>query len=87
MTNDPVVAIAGVTGALLVLGGQYRSDRIFAFVRAEDDPSGVGFHTLQLLIALGSGGVKGAGQRPLGGQDRRLPRQAGRDRGTHRAFL
>ena len=28
---------------------------------AEDDPSGRGFHTLQLLIALGSGGIDGLG--------------------------
>jgi cell division protein FtsW len=59
-----VFAVGGiilVTGTLLVLGGGYRSDRIFAFIRAEDDPGGVGFHTLQLLIALGSGGVEGLG--------------------------
>lgn len=56
-----LVGIGGVTGVLLILGGEYRSDRIFAFVRAEDDPSGVGFHTLQLLIALGSGGLEGLG--------------------------
>jgi cell division protein FtsW len=59
-----VCAVAGiilVTGSLLILGGEYRSDRIFAFIRAEDDPAGVGFHTLQLLIALGSGGIEGIG--------------------------
>jgi cell division protein FtsW len=54
-------AIAGVTGTLLMLGGGYRTDRLFAFVAAEDDPSGVGFHVLQLLIALGSGGIEGLG--------------------------
>jgi cell division protein FtsW len=59
-----VFAVGGivlVTGTLLILGGGYRSDRIFAFMRAEDDPAGVGFHTLQLLIALGSGGLEGLG--------------------------
>jgi cell division protein FtsW len=56
-----VVGIVLVTGVLLVLGGEYRSDRIFAFTSAEEDPAGVGFHTLQLLIALGSGGVEGLG--------------------------
>ncbi len=53
--------ISGVVASLLVLTGEYRADRIFAFVGAEDDPSGRGFHTLQLLIALGSGGVHGLG--------------------------
>jgi cell division protein FtsW len=56
-----VVGIVLVTGVLLVVGGEYRSDRIFAFTSAEEDPAGVGFHTLQLLIALGSGGVEGLG--------------------------
>ncbi|MPZ49931.1 MAG: putative lipid II flippase FtsW [Dehalococcoidia bacterium] len=56
-----LVGIAAVTFGMLILGGGYRSDRIFAFIRAEDDPAGVGFHTLQLLIALGSGGIEGLG--------------------------
>jgi cell division protein FtsW len=46
---------------MLILTGDYRTDRLFAFIRAEDDPSGRGFQTLQLLIALGSGGVHGLG--------------------------
>ena len=46
---------------LLVLTEGYRLDRFFAFTSAEEDPSGVGFQTLQLLIALGSGGVEGLG--------------------------
>jgi cell division protein FtsW len=53
--------MAGVVATMLVLSGDYRADRIFAFTSAEDDPSGRGFHTLQLLIALGSGGVDGIG--------------------------
>lgn len=53
--------IAGVAGSMLVITGEYRADRIFAFVSAEDDPSGRGFQTLQLLIALGSGGIHGLG--------------------------
>ncbi|MDP9238417.1 MAG: putative lipid II flippase FtsW [Chloroflexota bacterium] len=51
----------GVVTSMLILAGDYRTDRLFAFVRAEDDPSGRGFQTLQLLIALGSGGVHGLG--------------------------
>ncbi len=53
--------VAGVAAAMLVLSGGYRADRIFAFIKAEDDPSGRGFHTLQILIALGSGGIDGLG--------------------------
>ncbi len=53
--------IAGVVATMLVFSGGYRADRIFAFTNAEDDPSGRGFHTLQLLIALGSGGFDGIG--------------------------
>ena len=59
-----VGALAGiviVAGVLLVLGGEYRSDRIFAFLSAEEDPLGLGFQVRQLLIALGSGGIEGLG--------------------------
>ncbi len=56
-----LAAIGAVAGGLLVLSGDYRSERIFAFIRPEDDPSGIGFHVRQLLIALGSGGVEGLG--------------------------
>jgi cell division protein FtsW len=59
-----VAAFGGVTtvaASLLVATGGYRADRIIAFISAEDDPSGKGFHTLQLLIALGSGGIDGLG--------------------------
>jgi len=54
-------AIGAVAGALLVLSGGYRADRIFAFIRPEDDPAGIGFQVRQLLIALGSGGPEGLG--------------------------
>ena len=56
-----LMGIGGVAAGFLVLTSGYRLDRILAFVRAEDDPSGIGFHTLQLLIGLGSGGIQGLG--------------------------
>ncbi len=56
-----LVGIGGVTALMLILTAGYRADRIIAFVDAEQDPSGVGFQTLQLLIALGSGGIGGLG--------------------------
>jgi cell division protein FtsW len=56
-----LMGIGGVAASLLILTSGYRADRIFAFIRAEDDPAGLGFQTIQLLIALGSGGIDGLG--------------------------
>ena len=56
-----LVGIGLVMGLLAIATGEYRSDRLFAFVSAEDDPAGRGYHVLQLLIALGSGGIGGLG--------------------------
>jgi len=53
--------ISAIVAGLLILSGDYRADRIFAFISAEDDPGGRGFQTLQLLIAFGSGGWEGLG--------------------------
>ena len=59
-----VLALAGsgvLAASLLILTGGYRMDRILSFTSAESDPTGVGFQTLQLLVAFGSGGVWGMG--------------------------
>ncbi|HXH22018.1 MAG TPA: putative lipid II flippase FtsW [Dehalococcoidia bacterium] len=56
-----LLGIGGVTATVLVFAHSYRFDRILSFVAAEDDPSGLGFQVIQLLIALGSGGVHGLG--------------------------
>ena len=59
-----VVALAGsgvVAATALILSGGYRMDRILSFTSAESDPTGVGFQTLQLLVAFGSGGIWGRG--------------------------
>jgi cell division protein FtsW len=59
-----VIALAGsgiFAATLLILTGGYRMDRILSFTSAEEDPTGVGFQTLQLLVAFGSGGVWGLG--------------------------
>jgi cell division protein FtsW len=50
-----------VTASLLIVTGGYRMDRILSFTSAEADPQGVGFQTLQLLVAFGSGGISGLG--------------------------
>ena len=59
------VLVLGATGlltfALLIAAGGYRADRILSFTSAEEDPSGLGFQTLQLLVAFGSGGFGGLG--------------------------
>lgn len=56
-----LLGIGSVAATILVATAPYRADRIFAFIGAENDPGGVGFQTLQLLIALGSGGITGLG--------------------------
>ncbi|WP_278286928.1 putative lipid II flippase FtsW [Tepidiforma thermophila] len=46
---------------VLALGAGYRAERITAFLHAEKDPDGIGFQTLQALIAIGNGGLTGLG--------------------------
>ncbi|MDR7402589.1 MAG: putative lipid II flippase FtsW [Armatimonadota bacterium] len=50
----PVVAAAA-------LGEEYRRQRLLAFVNPWADPQGAGFHIIQSLLALGSGGLRGVG--------------------------
>ncbi len=40
---------------------KFRRDRMLAFVNPEADPRGTGFHILQSLIAVGTGGIRGLG--------------------------
>jgi cell division protein FtsW len=54
-------AAGAACGAVLVLAEGYRLERVTAYLHAEKDPAGKGFQILQLLIALGSGGVRGLG--------------------------
>lgn len=44
-----------------VLGEEYRRQRILAFLNPWSDPQGAGFHIIQSLLALGSGGLFGVG--------------------------
>ncbi len=55
-----VLSAAAFTAALVVVGG-YGAARILSFTSAESDPQGLGFQTLQMLQALGSGGLTGQG--------------------------
>ena len=47
--------------AAYVWSAAYRRDRILAFLNPELDPHGKGFHAIQSLIAVGTGGVTGLG--------------------------
>lgn len=47
--------------ALLIFTSGYRSKRILAFLDPFSDPQGFTYHILQVLIALGSGGLFGLG--------------------------
>jgi cell division protein FtsW len=56
------VALAGVPlFAAAVFGEEYRRQRILAFLNPWGDPQGSGFHIIQSLLALGSGGLFGTG--------------------------
>ena len=59
-------ALLGVSlGSLLLINfvtnSGYKADRIQAFLNPWADPNGIGWHTTQALIALGSGGLSGLG--------------------------
>ena len=56
-----LIASAAVFTVALVIVGGYGATRILSFTSAESDPEGFGFQTLQMLQALGSGGVTGLG--------------------------
>jgi cell division protein FtsW len=53
------LGIAGVIG--LSLSSAYRMRRLIAFVNPWQDPQGAGFHIVQSLLAVGSGGLFGLG--------------------------
>jgi len=54
-----VVAVPAVLAVIFHAG--YRSHRLLAFLDPWKDPRGTGFHIIQSLLALGSGGVLGLG--------------------------
>ena len=59
-----LAAVALVTvpfAAMTVLTSSYRRARIFAFLDPWKDPQNTGFHIVQSLLALGSGGIFGVG--------------------------
>jgi cell division protein FtsW len=67
VANAPISHLAMLLGAgatvsyFMMTTRDYQVDRLESFLRPENDPQGVGFQILQLLIALGSGGPLGLG--------------------------
>ncbi len=64
------VGAAFLFGLLVIsLASPYRIRRLMAFADPWKDPRGIGFHIIQSLIAVGSGGMLGAG---LGGSKQKF---------------
>ncbi|TAK32358.1 MAG: putative lipid II flippase FtsW [Chloroflexota bacterium] len=57
----PSALLAAVVAVPVVLGAGYRQGRMESFLDPWSDPQGKGFHIIQSLIALGSGGWTGLG--------------------------
>ena len=49
------------TLAIVIYATPYRLDRILSYLNPASDPQGLGFHTRQSLMAIGSGGISGLG--------------------------
>ena len=56
-----LLSAGGALSWMVIATKDYQLDRLASFIRPEDDPQGFGFHIIQLLIALGSGGPFGIG--------------------------
>jgi cell division protein FtsW len=59
--------LAGVVFAIMT--SDYRMKRILAFLNPYEDPEGIGYHSVQSLVAIAGGGVTGKG---LGGGIQKL---------------
>lgn len=56
-----ITGIGGAIGAWFFVLRPYQRNRVIGFLNPEADPLGIGYHTLQSKIAVGGGGVWGAG--------------------------
>lgn len=54
-----IIAVMLIGSAILI--SPYRKDRVAVFLNPERDPTGVGYHVNQSMIAIGSGGAIGLG--------------------------
>lgn len=57
----PMALLGAGAATLAALSADYRRDRVLAFMDPWADPLNTGYHTIQSLIALGSGGWFGLG--------------------------
>src|SRR5690606_16033317 len=60
ITGVVAVAVAIPPFVMFVLH-DYQRNRVLTFLNPESDPSGTGYHIMQSLIAMGSGGLLGKG--------------------------
>jgi cell division protein FtsW len=56
-----MLATAAVMGWLAIVSFPHRMSRLLTFLDPERDPTGQGYHIMQALIAVGSGGLFGLG--------------------------
>lgn len=56
-----VAAVGGAAAVALMYGAAYRVDRITAFIDPWSDPQGIGYQSIQSMLAFGSGGLTGVG--------------------------
>jgi cell division protein FtsW len=56
-----VIAVTVPPAAIAIMSSPYKRARIFAFLHPFKDPQNTGFHIVQSLLALGSGGLFGVG--------------------------
>lgn len=62
MKHLAIIGGLAVSGAwFLAHNSSYRTDRLSAFMNPWKDPTGTGYHTVQVLLALGNGGLLGRG--------------------------
>jgi cell division protein FtsW len=54
-----MLSLAGLLGVGLILVEPYRYQRLFSFLHPWEDPQGGGFHLIQSMLAIGSGGIGG----------------------------
>ena len=56
-----LIAVLGAVGSILIVFSTYRLRRFVGFMHPFDDPFGAGYQLSNSLIAIGSGGITGAG--------------------------
>jgi len=55
------LVIALAIGGVLIFSSPYRQERLLTFLKPNQDPQGASYHTQQILLGLGSGGIFGQG--------------------------